>query len=189
MKDFLPSLFSTLLVVPDNPEHGVIYLIRGTMNAINKYPWDKNQPYKALALVDAVKMFSSACQDVYPYGYEHLESNDVLYGSDQTFIAEICNMTGTMISLVKDHIDYFDEMKNNEASNSIKIELFFTIIKFGDVVKVPELKTLATDLCHSVLDSSSVPKKEREMMKRCCMWIKKNNSDKEVRRMINKLGI
>ena len=189
LKEFLPNLFSTLLVVPDNPEHGVIYLIRGTMNAINKYSWEKNQPFKALALIDAIKMFSTACQEIYPYGYENLESNDVLYGSDEHFIAEICNMTGTMISLVNDHIEYFDETKNNDASNRIRIELLFTILNFGNLGKNPELKTFVIGLGQAVLSSSSLPKKEREMVKRCCMWIKGENRDKNVRKIITKIYI
>ena len=189
MKEFLPNLFSTLVLVPDNPEQGVLYLVRGTMNALNKYCWDKNQPYKALALVDAIKMFSTACQEVYPVSYEGLESNDVLYGSDQNFISEICNMTGTMLRLVKDHIDYFQEIKNNEAANRIRIELFFTILNFGNIGSVPELRTFAASLGQAVLNSSSLPKKEREMVKRCCTWIKEHNCEKDVRKLINNLGI
>ena len=178
-----------MLVVPDNPEHGVLYLERGTMNAINKYPWDKNQPFKALALIDAIKIFSTACQEVYPYGYENLESNDVLYGSDENFIAEICNMTGTIVNLVKDHINYFDESKNNEASNRIIIELFYTIINFGNLDNEPDLKTLSTSLGQMILSSSSLPRKEREMFKRCCMWLKVKQGDKNARRIISKIGI
>ena len=189
MKEFLPNLFSILLVVPDNPEHGVIYLIRGTMNAINKYPWDKNQPFKALALIDAIKMFSTACQEVYPYGFENLESNDVLYGSDENFIAEISNMTGTMVSLVKDHIDYFDETKNIDASNRIRMELFFTILNFGNLENGLNMKTLAITLGQEVLNSSNLSKKDREMFRRCCIWFKENNREKIARKIVTKIGI
>ena len=189
MKEFLPNLFSTLLVVPDNPEHGVLYLIRGTMNTINKYPWDKNQPFKALTLIDAIKMFSTACQEVYPYGFENLESNNVLYGSDENFIAEISNMTGTMVSLVKDHIDYFDETKNIDASNRIRMELFFTILNFGNLENGSNMKTLALTLGQEVLNNSSLSKKDREMFRRCCIWFKKNNREKIVRKIVTKIVI
>ena len=152
------------------------------MNAINKYPWEKNQTFKASSLIDAIKMFSTACQEVYPYGYENLESKDVLYGSDENFIAEICNMTGTMISLVNDHIEYFNETTNNDASNRIRIELLFTILIFGNLGNNQELKTSSVEQFKSSM-------KEREMVKRCCLWIKGKNRDKDVRKIISKIAI
>ena len=68
--DYLPGLLSTLLVIPDNPEEGVLFLIKSVLNAINKYSWDKQKEFKCLALLDGVKLLASACQETYPYGYQ-----------------------------------------------------------------------------------------------------------------------
>ena len=70
LREFLPSYFSTILVIPDNPEEGVLFLIKSALNAINKYSWDRGQPLKCLALLDGVKLLASACQEIYPYSYQ-----------------------------------------------------------------------------------------------------------------------
>ena len=70
LKDYLPSFLSTLLVIPDNPEEGVLFLIKSVLNGINKYSWDKHQGYKPLAILDGVKLLASSCQETYPYTYE-----------------------------------------------------------------------------------------------------------------------
>ena len=70
LREFLPSYFSTILVIPDNPEEGVLFLIKSALNAINKYSWDRGQPLKCLALLDGVKLLASACQETYPYSYQ-----------------------------------------------------------------------------------------------------------------------
>ena len=177
------------MIVPDNPEHGVLYLVRATLNAINKYPWDKNQPIKTLVLIDAIKMFSTACQEVYPYGYEHLESNDVLYGLDEKFIAEICSMTGTMVNLVLDHVNYFDEIKSNEASIKIKIQLFFVIINFGNLEEKPDLKLLAVTLGQMIQSSETIAKKEKDAFQKCCLGYKGVKGDKNIKKIVSKIGI
>ena len=50
LNEFLPGLLCTVLVVPDNPEHGVLFLIKASLNAINKYNWDAGQGYRALEI-------------------------------------------------------------------------------------------------------------------------------------------
>ena len=70
LKEYFPSFLSTLLVIPDNPEEGVLFLIKSVLNGINKYSWDKHQGYKPLAILDGVKLLASACQETYPYTYE-----------------------------------------------------------------------------------------------------------------------
>ena len=57
-------------MIADNPEEGVLYLIKSALNAINKYSWDRGLPYKSLVLMDGIKLLVSACQESYPYSYQ-----------------------------------------------------------------------------------------------------------------------
>ena len=57
-------------MIPDNPEEGVLHLIKSALNAINKYSWDRGQALKSLALLDGIKLLVSACQESYPYRYQ-----------------------------------------------------------------------------------------------------------------------
>ena len=70
LREFLPSYFSTILAIPDNPEEGVLFLTKSALNALNKYSWDRSQALKSLALLDGIKLLVSACQESYPYSYQ-----------------------------------------------------------------------------------------------------------------------
>ena len=98
-------------------------------------------------------------------------------------------MTATIINLVMDHASYFDESKNSEASNRVKIELFFVIINFGNLDEEPNLKNLAITVGQMILNSSTLARKERDMFRRCCMRGKEQKGDKNVRRIMSKIGI
>ena len=68
--EYLPGLLSTVLIVPDNPEEGVLFIIKSSLNSINKYTWDQQQGFKALALISGIRLLATACQETFPYKYE-----------------------------------------------------------------------------------------------------------------------
>ena len=70
LREFLPGLLSTLLVVPDNPEEGVLHLIRAALNTINKYEWDRGLGLRSLAIMDGVRLLCAASRESYPYTYQ-----------------------------------------------------------------------------------------------------------------------
>ena len=70
LAEYLPGLLSTVLIVPDNPEEGVLFIIKSSLNSINKYTWDQQQGFKALALISGIRLLATACQETFPYKYE-----------------------------------------------------------------------------------------------------------------------
>ena len=70
LRELLASLVSTLLVIPDNPEEGVLFLIKTTLNTINKYSWDRHQDHRSLALLAGVRLLCAATRETYPYSYQ-----------------------------------------------------------------------------------------------------------------------
>ncbi|CAD6991980.1 unnamed protein product [Ceratitis capitata] len=62
-------MLATLVIVPDSPDQGVLYLLRLLLAAVTKFPFDV------------------IAQDRQP-----LVSNDELYGHDPKFIAEVNNI-------------------------------------------------------------------------------------------------
>ena len=67
LNDFLSNMMSTLLVIPDNPEQGVLYLLTGVINLIQKhYHWD-NLEIKFNLLCNALVILSALKQDDYLY--------------------------------------------------------------------------------------------------------------------------
>ena len=58
---------SALLVVPDNPEQGAVYLFGGLLNGLKRYSWQPNSVVKAEVFSSALCYLSAAGQEVYMY--------------------------------------------------------------------------------------------------------------------------
>ncbi len=65
LSEYLTNMMSTLLLVPDNPEQGVLYLLTGVINLINKHvQWD-NEEIKFNLLANSLIGLSAMAQTNY----------------------------------------------------------------------------------------------------------------------------
>jgi len=166
---YLSQLLSTLLVVPDSPEQGVLYLTRGLLKVLQLYTWDTSSCARAQVYLRALDMLAAAAQETYPYQVKKVDSNDVLYGSDPKFIAEINKMCSLMADEVLNQLKVLgvDESYQNQAA--LALDLFVTVMVRGDLSS-PGLATLAVNLWnlankHRQIDSKRL-KKTVEYLKR-----------------------
>lgn len=53
--------------VQDNPEQGVLYLLRGLLNIVQDYSWETQAESQALFYLDALVMLTAASQEYYIY--------------------------------------------------------------------------------------------------------------------------
>nr|CAD7416064.1 unnamed protein product [Timema poppensis] len=67
---YLCHFLSTLLVVPDSPEQGVLYLTRGLLNVLQHYTWEPTSNAKPVVYLHVLDMLSTAAQETYPYHIE-----------------------------------------------------------------------------------------------------------------------
>jgi hypothetical protein len=76
--------------MPGHPEQGGLYLARGLLNAVQRYPWQHAtlSPHRWQALGAAVGLVHALCQDPLPARVPGLESNDVLYAGDPAYKEE-----------------------------------------------------------------------------------------------------
>lgn len=74
-----------------------------------------------------------------------VDSNDVLYGSDPKFIAEINKLCSQIVTKILEHLVVLGNKKNLILQSQIAIELFQRVVIFGDLSK-PELFNLAYKL-------------------------------------------
>ena len=135
-------------MIPDNPEEGVLYLIKSALNAINKYSWDRSQAVKSLALLDGIKLLVSACQESYPYSYQvntyltsHLTSlycqghtnNAELYGHDQTLIEELERMVSTLLDMVISTLNTAISNSSQTVVDTLTVNLLETLVVFSEI--------------------------------------------------------
>lgn len=89
LNDFLQNMMSTLVVIPDNPEQGVLYLLTGVLNLIEKHFAWENVDIKFSLLVKSLVALSALRQEEFLYHVNGVESNDTLYGSDNKYLKVI----------------------------------------------------------------------------------------------------
>lgn len=76
LAEYVSNMMTTLLLIPDNPDQGVLYLLTGVTNLVQKhFQWD-NLEIKFNILIDILVIFNCLKQESYIY---HLENGRKLF--------------------------------------------------------------------------------------------------------------
>lgn len=94
---YLRHFASALLVVPGHPEHGPFYLLRGLLNAAQRFPWVEGSAAKTRLYISLLPLLTAFAQRRLPYGCEGVESNDALYGGAASYMAELQQTLETLL--------------------------------------------------------------------------------------------
>lgn len=105
--DFVSNLMTTLLIIPDNPDQGVLYLLTGVINLVQKHFQWENLEIKFCLLANMLVIFNSLKQENYLYHVENVESNDTLYGSDPKFIKELNKLVDSVLDEILKLLESF----------------------------------------------------------------------------------
>ncbi|XP_014223082.1 UPF0505 protein C16orf62 homolog [Trichogramma pretiosum] len=144
---YISNFLSTLLVIPDNPDNGVLYLIRGLLNVVQRY-FDDNSTYKSHLYLKVLDLLSISTRDVYPYHINKVDSNDKLYGSDEKFINEINKISSKVLEELLNHLGYLSASDQTDKHSILAHDIFVCIILRADLTK-PWLLDLAINLWDS----------------------------------------
>uniref|UniRef100_A0A8C5U914 VPS35 endosomal protein-sorting factor-like n=1 Tax=Malurus cyaneus samueli TaxID=2593467 RepID=A0A8C5U914_9PASS len=131
--EFLCNFFSTLLVVPDHPEQGVLFLVRGLLNVIQDYTWEDNSDDKVRIYTNVLHLLSAMTQEAYIYHVDKVDSNDTLYGGDSKFLAEINKLSETVVSQILDHLKTLGKEETLKRQSQLALYFFNTILAHGDL--------------------------------------------------------
>ncbi|XP_059682181.1 VPS35 endosomal protein-sorting factor-like isoform X4 [Gavia stellata] len=131
--EFLCNFFSTLLVVPDHPEQGVLFLVRGLLNVIQDYTWEDNSDNKVRIYTNVLHLLSAMTQEAYIYHVDKVDSNDTLYGGDSKFLAEINKLCETVIAQILDHLKNLGKEETLKRQSQLALSFFNTILAHGDL--------------------------------------------------------
>ncbi|XP_072337992.1 LOW QUALITY PROTEIN: VPS35 endosomal protein-sorting factor-like [Scyliorhinus torazame] len=131
--EFLNNFFSTLLIVPDPPEQGVLYLVRGLLNVIQDYIWEDHTDSKVRIYINVLHLLAAASQERYPYHVDKVDSNDNLYGNDPKFLAEINKLSETLIGQILDHLKTLGKDETLKRQSALALSLFNSIVTHGDL--------------------------------------------------------
>ncbi|MED6266012.1 VPS35 endosomal protein-sorting factor-like, partial [Characodon lateralis] len=120
--DFINNFLATLLVVPDHPEHGVLYLVRGLLNMVQDYTWEENSDAKVRVYISALPLLAAMCQETYLYSIPKVDSNETLYGGDPKFLSEINKLCETLIGQILDHLKVLTRDEGFDKSSPVALQ-------------------------------------------------------------------
>ncbi|XP_070708223.1 VPS35 endosomal protein-sorting factor-like [Pempheris klunzingeri] len=144
--DFINNFLATLLVVPDHPEHGVLYLVRGLLNMVQDYTWEDNSDAKVRVYVSALPLLAAMSQETYLYAIPKVDSNETLYGGDPKFLSEINKLCETLIGQVLDHLKALSrDEQSMRRQGALAFSLFGVLLAHGDL-RNNKLSQLAVNL-------------------------------------------
>ncbi|CAG9812944.1 unnamed protein product [Phaedon cochleariae] len=125
---YIRQFLSTLLVVPDNPERGVLNLLRNLLNVMAKLEWNKANCSLGILYVSCLDLLSAMAQEDYVYQVDKVESNDSLYGSDPKFIQEINALCSI---IVREVLNLLKDLGICRRQSQIATELFLRVVVRG----------------------------------------------------------
>ncbi|ESO85799.1 hypothetical protein LOTGIDRAFT_195736 [Lottia gigantea] len=181
--DYILNFISTILTIPDNPEAGVMYMLKGLLNVLQDYTWDNSSDAKAVVYIRVLALLSAASQESYIYHIDKVDSNDKMYGSDPKYINELKGMADTLINEILSHLKTLATPELGKRQSSIALELVNTIIAHGDITN-KSMNTLFVNLWSLTQKYSSASSKQ---LTRLLNYIKKKG-EKEDNRDYKDLG-
>ncbi|XP_031424755.1 VPS35 endosomal protein-sorting factor-like [Clupea harengus] len=131
--DFINNFMATLLVVPDHPEQGVLYLVRGLLNMVQDYTWEENSNAKVKVYLSAIPLLAAMSQESYLYTIPKVDSNETLYGGDPKFMAEINKLCDTLIGQVLDHLQALGNGEVLRKQSTLAFSVFNALLAHGDL--------------------------------------------------------
>ncbi|XP_059180994.1 VPS35 endosomal protein-sorting factor-like isoform X2 [Centropristis striata] len=149
--DFINNFLATLLVVPDHPEHGVLYLVRGLLNMVQDYTWEETSDAKVRVYISALPLLAAMSQENYIYCIPKVDSNETLYGGDPKFLSEINKLCETLIGQILDHLKALGrDEQNTRRQGSLAFSLFGVLLAHGDLRnnKLSQLSVNLWNLSH-----------------------------------------
>ncbi|XP_055850032.1 VPS35 endosomal protein sorting factor-like [Episyrphus balteatus] len=132
---YLCNMLSTLIIVPDSPEQGVLYLLRLLLDVLKKFPFDLHSIGPVTVYLHALDMLYIESLDSFPYHIPNVVSNDGLYGGDLKFITEVNCMCAQIVEHILSQLKSLGFANQLKAQSTLALELLLRIIRYADVSK------------------------------------------------------
>eukprot|EP00794_Sanderia_malayensis_P009295 gene9295-10276_t len=165
--EYIKNLLSTSLVIPDHPEHGTLYILRGLLNIIQDYAWEEQSDSKAKLYLSAINILTASCQETFVYNFYKVDSNDKLYGSDKKFIVEVVKVIDTLTNEILTELKGLGE-KNMKMQAIFLLAFLNRLIISGDISE-PSMMKLAHNIWRKVQSNT---KADLKLMARTLDYVK-----------------
>ncbi|XP_074035447.1 VPS35 endosomal protein-sorting factor-like isoform X3 [Leptinotarsa decemlineata] len=134
LASYIKQFLSTLLVVPDNPERGVLSLMRGLLNVMRELDWSRPNCTLGMLYISVIDVLTAMAQEDYPYHIDKVESNDSLYGCDPKFSSEIDSICSIVI---REILTLLKDLGSCKRQSQVATDLFCRVALRADLTRKP----------------------------------------------------
>lgn len=130
---YLCNMLATLVVVPDSPDQGVLYLLRLLLSVVTKFPFDVQSSGLVIVYLHALDMLYIQSLEEFPYHIPGVVSNDELYGHDHKYLAEVNNICVQVISDILAQLKILGSKHQLRTQATLALELFLRIVRYANL--------------------------------------------------------
>lgn len=145
LSEYICNMLSTLIVIPDNTNQGIMYLTRALVNTLNHSSKEQNAAVVTSLFLNVLDMLSTCARPTYPYHVKRVDSNDVFYGSDPKFIDELDKMGSVVVDEIFNYLKFFGANNHCNKQARLAFDLFVRVILHTDTENA-EMTALALNL-------------------------------------------
>ncbi|XP_011291611.2 VPS35 endosomal protein sorting factor-like [Musca domestica] len=131
---FLNNMLATLVLVPDSPDQGVLYLLRLLLDVIQKYSFT-HESGPANIYLNALDMLYVQSLETFPYHIPGVISNDELYGHDPKFLGEVNNLCAFVVEEILRCLSQLGGIQQYKLQATLSLELLVRIVRYADLSK------------------------------------------------------
>ncbi|XP_075145399.1 VPS35 endosomal protein sorting factor-like [Haematobia irritans] len=159
---YLNNMLATLVLVPDSPDQGVLYLLRLLLDVMQKYQFGIDS-LPATVYLNVLDMLYVQSLDVFPYHIPGVVSNDELYGHDPKFLGEVNNLCSFVVEEILRRLSQLGNAQQYKLQATLSLELLLRIVRYADLSK-EQIFLLAANLGllamkhESYLDPKHIPR-------------------------------
>ncbi|XP_050664295.1 VPS35 endosomal protein-sorting factor-like isoform X2 [Leptidea sinapis] len=136
----ISNLLSTLLVLPDNVDSNTkAYILSGLIKVMERVFWSKTEQLYYSTLLRILDVLCEMTQENYAYHINTVISNDELYGSDEEFIKSMESHATNICQELLVVLKALGDAKETKKQYNLALELFWRIIRRGDLEQTPML--------------------------------------------------
>ncbi|XP_022114343.2 VPS35 endosomal protein-sorting factor-like isoform X1 [Pieris rapae] len=130
----ISNFLSTLLVLPDNVDsNSKAYILSGFIKTLERVEWRKTDTLYYTTLLRVLDLLCEMTQEQYAYHIDSVISNDELYGAQEEFVKCLENYATNVCQELLVVLKALSDAKETKKQYSLSLELFWRIIKRGDL--------------------------------------------------------
>ncbi|XP_026817702.1 UPF0505 protein C16orf62 homolog isoform X1 [Rhopalosiphum maidis] len=183
---YIKQMLSILLVVPDCPDLEVLHQVKLLIRAIRQYSWtDPMQPHMLYLYV--LDILATATLDTYPYRIPDVDSNDVLYGREPQFVADVDSICTVVLDNILERLYSLVDKPNSQTK--LAFELLLHVVVRADLNEI-QMATLAVNLWKLSKKNKTIMDSKIEVNEKMITYIIEfceNEDDEIYHKFINKI--